>query len=189
MRLVLLAAFVVVLAVGLKPSEAGVNDWHLNNIGEVRAVSFAKNKLQYLSYLNQIGLIDRASGKIDSRFVAPEAEKVVAWGNADMTVATRHNQLVTYSFSPSGVSQTVNNQVLGGAKKVESYAKVGKKEYLLSASTLAEDKIIIREAKEGEEFLKVAGGVTSDGLETVFLAYSTGLQICLENYHSFNFHN
>lgn len=71
MRLILLATLVVVLVVGLKPSEAGVNDWHLNNIGEVRAVSFAKNKLQYLSNLNQIGLIDRASGKIDSRFVAP----------------------------------------------------------------------------------------------------------------------
>lgn len=60
--LVLLALLAVILT--LKPSEAGVNDWHLNNIGEVRSISFAKNKVQYVSYLNQIGIIDKLTGKI-----------------------------------------------------------------------------------------------------------------------------
>jgi hypothetical protein len=144
MKIFFLVAMLAVAALGLKPSEAGVNDWHMNNIGEVRSLSFAKNKLQYLSHLNQIGVIDKITGKIEARFVVAEAEKVINWGSNEMTVSTRHNQLITYYFKPAGLDQTVNNNALGDSKKIESYAKVGKNEYFLSAQTLAEDKITIR---------------------------------------------
>lgn len=76
---------------------------------------------------------------------------------------------------------------MGDKKKIESYAKAGKKEYFLSAQSLSEDKTEIREAKPEEEFLRLAGGVKSDGAEVVYLAYSTNGQLCIENYQSFNF--
>jgi hypothetical protein len=54
-----------------------------------------------------------------------------------MTVATRHNQLVTYYFKATGLDQNVNNHALGEQKKIESYTKVGKNEYCLSAQSLS----------------------------------------------------
>lgn len=51
-------------ATALKPSEAGANDWHLSNLGELRSLSFAKSKLHYVSTLGQIGVLDRLSGKV-----------------------------------------------------------------------------------------------------------------------------
>lgn len=184
---VLLLVCLLAAAMTLKPSEAGVNDWHLSNVGEVRSLSFAKSKLQYVSVLGQIGILDRLTGKVESRFVVPESERVVGWSRGELSVATRHNQVVTYSFKPSGVDSAVNNHVLGDRKKVESFAKVGKKEYFLSAQTLLEDKTEIREARPEEEFLRVAGGVRSDGVEVVYLAYTSAGQLCIENYQSYNF--
>lgn len=65
--------------------------------------------------------------------------------------------------------------------------KVGRKEYFLTAQTLSEDKTEIREARPEEELLRVTGGVSNDGSEVVFLAYSSGGQLCLENYLSHSF--
>lgn len=72
MKILVILAFIGVGLLALKPSEAGVNDWHLSNIGEVREITFNKNKIQFLSNLNQIGIIDKFSGKIDARHVIPE---------------------------------------------------------------------------------------------------------------------
>jgi hypothetical protein len=77
----------------------------------------------------------------------PESERVVGWGRGELSVATRHNQVVTYSFKPSGVDSAVNNHALGDRKKVESFIKVGRKEYFLSPQTLSEDKTEIRETR------------------------------------------
>lgn len=179
----------VITTLGLKPSEAGVNDWHLSNIGELRSLSFARSKLQYVSALGQIGVLDRASGKVESRFVVSDTEKVVRWASNEFTVATRHNQVLTYSFKGSSVETTVNNHALGDQNKIESYAKTGKKEYFLTPQTLTEDKTVVREAKAGEEFLSVTGGVGAIDTEVIFLAYSNGNQLCVENYRNFNFIN
>ncbi len=64
MKILLLISILLALALTLKPSEAGVNDWHLNNVGELRSISFSKSKLQYISNLNQIGVIDKLTGRI-----------------------------------------------------------------------------------------------------------------------------
>jgi hypothetical protein len=63
MKLVLVVTLMIAV-LALKPSEAGVNDWHLSNVGELRSVSFAKSKLQYISTLGQIGVLDRLTGKV-----------------------------------------------------------------------------------------------------------------------------
>lgn len=97
--------------------------------------------------MGQIGVLDRLSGRVESRFVVPDSEKVLAWSRGELTVATRHNQVVTYSFKPSGVESTVNNHALGDRKKIESFVKVGRNEYFLTAQTLSEDKMEIREAR------------------------------------------
>jgi hypothetical protein len=76
--------------------------------------------------MGQIGLIDRLSGAVESRFVVPETEKVVAWGRGEIAVATQHKQVITYSFKPNGIDSAVNNQALGDQHKIESYTKVGK---------------------------------------------------------------
>lgn len=73
MKHILIFAFAILVVVALKPSEAGVNDWHFNNIGEIREISFTKNKLQFVSNLNQIGIMDKYSGNIDVRYSATSA--------------------------------------------------------------------------------------------------------------------
>jgi hypothetical protein len=63
MKIVLLVCLLAAAA-ALKPSEAGANDWHLSNVGEIRSLSFAKSKLQYVSALGQIGILDRLTGRV-----------------------------------------------------------------------------------------------------------------------------
>ena len=53
----------VMIAVStLKPSEVGLNDWAINNIGEVKNIVFTKNKIHFKSALNSLGIIDKYSG-------------------------------------------------------------------------------------------------------------------------------
>ena len=53
----------VMIAVStLKPSEVGLNDWAINNIGEVKNIVFTKNKILFKSALNSLGIIDKYSG-------------------------------------------------------------------------------------------------------------------------------
>ena len=83
---------------------------------------------------------------------------MVGYGNSDLTVATRHNQLITYSFTPIGIDKSTNDQFLGSAKKIDSYAKNGLNKYYMTASSISLHKDIIREAKENEEFLRITVG-------------------------------
>ena len=55
---------ILITALTLKPSEVGVNDWAIKTIGEIRDLSFSKNKIYFLSYLNSIGILDKNSGEI-----------------------------------------------------------------------------------------------------------------------------
>ena len=53
----------VMIAVStLKPSEVGLNDWAINNIGEVKNIVFTQNKILFKSALNSLGIIDKYSG-------------------------------------------------------------------------------------------------------------------------------
>jgi len=36
MKISIILGLLITIALALKPSEAGVNDWHFNNIGEIR---------------------------------------------------------------------------------------------------------------------------------------------------------
>jgi hypothetical protein len=59
----------VTIGMGLKVTEAGVNDWHFNNIGKIKSLSFVKNKISFVSEINLFGQLDKASGQIDNRIV------------------------------------------------------------------------------------------------------------------------
>lgn len=105
MKNILCFGLLVVALLALKPSEAGVNDWHINNIGEVREMSFVKNKVHFISNLNSIGIIDKYTGKIDSRISAAESEKIVNVESLSMSIATRYNQLITYNMGLSAIGK------------------------------------------------------------------------------------
>ena len=62
-KLALIGLFVV-LTIGLKTSEVGVNDWAINTLGEVRDISFNKNKVYFMSYLNSLGILDKFTGNL-----------------------------------------------------------------------------------------------------------------------------
>lgn len=61
---IFLAIILIVAINALKPSEVGVNDWHLHNIGEISSLNFLKNKVQFISQLGQIGTLDKFTGKL-----------------------------------------------------------------------------------------------------------------------------
>ena len=89
----------------MKPSEAGVNDWHINNIGEVREVAFFKNRILFSSHLGSVGSLDKHSGALEQRTTVAESEKVAGWRGLAMSVATKYNQVITYTPKQTGVER------------------------------------------------------------------------------------
>ena len=61
---IFLAIILIVAISTLKPSEVGVKDWHLHNVGEIHSIKFLKNRVQFISHLGQIGTLDKLTGKI-----------------------------------------------------------------------------------------------------------------------------
>lgn len=185
----LLAVWLVVAAVGLKPSEAGVNDWHFSNLGEVREARFSKNKLQLTGTLGLAAVVDKYTGKVDARVVAAEAEKIVGWGAGQVSLATRYNQIVTYTLGQLGIDRLVNDKFMGETGKIDSIASVGKSEYFLSSGALFSGRQLLRESAPAEKFLRVAAGLRSDGREILFLAYQLDSALCVESYEQDSFIN
>jgi hypothetical protein len=71
-QLILILA-ILTLTITLKPSEVGVNDWAINSLGELRDLTFSKNKIYFVSHLSSIGILDKYSGSVEARALMAES--------------------------------------------------------------------------------------------------------------------
>jgi hypothetical protein len=72
--------------------------------------------------------------------VAGDSERVVRWGELEMSLVTRYNQIITYFVRQSGVDKSVDNRFMNEQQRIESVAKHGSNEYFLSNSSLLHGK-------------------------------------------------
>lgn len=107
------------VSTALKPSEAGVNDWAINTLGQVKDLTFAKNKIYFISELNSIGILDKYSGSVEARAQMAESEKVVGFGEMTMNIVTRYNQVVSHFITATGLDKKTSTNFKVGNKTVQ----------------------------------------------------------------------
>ncbi len=116
---IVIFSLIVAIASTLKPSEAGVNDWAINTVGEIRDLSFTKNKIFYVSQLNAIGILDKYTGALEDRVIVRESEKLVGLSDMSMIVATRYNQMISYFITATGIDQKTTYGFKVGNRSVQ----------------------------------------------------------------------
>lgn len=100
LKIATLAFLIIIpLALTLKASEAGVNDWHINSLGELKDVSFIKNKLVFVGKLGLFGQLDRVTGNLENRIVTTEGERIVNSSEREVIVINKLNQILAYKSS------------------------------------------------------------------------------------------
>lgn len=136
--------FLLFVAMTLKPSEVGVNDWAINTLGELRDVTFTKNKIYFLSHLNSIGIMDKYTGKIEGRALLAESEKVVGFGDMIMNVVTRYSQVVSYFITATGLDKKTGGNYKVENKTVQWLTRFEENEYFITKTSLHHGKELIK---------------------------------------------
>lgn len=154
-RKIVILTLIVALTNSLKPSEAGVNDWAINTVGEIRDLTFTKNKIFYVSQLNAIGILDKYTGALEDRVIVGESEKLVGLGDMSMMVTTRYNQVISYFITATGIDQKATFAFKVGNRSVQWTSAFDEKDYFVTKSSFHHGKDIIREAETGQIFLRV----------------------------------
>jgi hypothetical protein len=141
----------------------GVNDWAINTLGEIKDLTFAKNKIYFLSHLNSIGILDKYTGSVEARALMAESEKVVGFGDMTMNIVTRYSQVVSHFITATGLDKKTTMDYKIENKTVHWLSRFDENEYFITKSSLHQGKSLIREAEPNEVFLRVIQGKSERG--------------------------
>jgi hypothetical protein len=154
-HLVPLLALLLVTTLALKRTEAGVNDWAINTLGEVRDLQFFKNKIYVVSQLHSLAILDKNTGNVETRSMVAETEKVVGYGDMVLNAVTRYNQVVSHFVTATGLDKKTTYGFKVDNRSVQWISRFDEKSFYISKSSFHHGATVLREAEDHQIFLRV----------------------------------